>query len=464
MTGVVLRAGAATDVGRLRTINQDRFVLLPNRDLFIVADGMGGHQGGEVASRLAVETLQVAYQDATADALTEAITAANHRIRNEGDADPDLRGMGTTLVALALMPEEPDPDEPFDDDDAEPPQHLLIANVGDSRGYLFRDGSLTQLTEDHSVVADLVREGSISPEEAEVHPQRNIVTRVLGVYETVEVDLWPVDPIGHDRYLLCSDGLFNEVSADQISSVLRRLDDPNEAASELVRLANEGGGRDNITVVIVDVVDDGGVAEAASAALAGEGSGSASGPAPAASDADGDLAGFTTALPTVDPGEGLREDDLDSVRTGRPSRRQRRAERRARRSQRSRLTWRVLLFSVLVLAVIGGAVATVQWYGTSTYYLSFDEDEVVIFQGRPGGLLWIDPELEERTGVDRADVPDRYLSDIDAGDEQPSLAKARQRVANIERDIDEAGGPDSTTSTTRSTTTTTAGTTTTQAN
>ena len=120
------------------------------------------------------------------------------------------------------------------------------------------------------MVADLVREGRITAEEAEVHPQRNIVTRVLGVYETVDVDLWPVDPVAGDRFLLCSDGLFNEVGADQIGSVLRRLDDPTEAAAELVRLANEGGGRDNITVVVVDVVDDGGVARAASAALAGE--------------------------------------------------------------------------------------------------------------------------------------------------------------------------------------------------
>ena len=115
-----------------------------------------------------------------------------------------------------------------------------------------------------------MREGRITAEEAEVHPQRNIVTRVLGVYETVEVDLWPVDPVAGDRFLLCSDGLFNEVGDDQIGSVLRRLADPTEAAAELVRLANEGGGRDNITVVVVDVVDDGGVAEAASAALAGE--------------------------------------------------------------------------------------------------------------------------------------------------------------------------------------------------
>jgi PPM family protein phosphatase len=440
MTGVVLRAGAATDVGRLRTINQDSFLLMPERDLFIVADGMGGHQGGEVASRLAVDTLQSSYDDPTADALTGAIALANDRIRNEGDADPDLRGMGTTVVALALMPEEPDPDEPVDDGPR--PQHLLIANVGDSRGYLFRDGSLTQLTEDHSVVADLVRDGRITTEEAEVHPQRNIVTRVLGVYDSVDVDLWPVDPVVRDRYLLCSDGLFNEVGTDQIGSVLRRLDDPNEAAAELVRLANEGGGRDNITAVVVDVLDDGGVAEAASAAIAD------------------DPAGFGSAVGGRGRGR-LSEDDLDSVRSAGPSRKERRAERRSRRTQRTRLTWRALLFTVLVLAVIGGALATIQWYGTSTYYVAFDGDEVVIYQGRPGGILWVDPELEERTGIDRADVPERNVPAILAGNEQPSLAKAREFVSNIERDIAERD--DSPSTSTTSTTSTTAGSTTTQA-
>jgi protein phosphatase len=455
MSGVVLRAGAATDVGRLRTVNEDSFLLVPERDLFVVADGMGGHQGGEVASNLAVETLHVAYREPTAESLSHAIEVANHRIRNEGDADPDLRGMGTTVVALALIPEEPDPNAPDDEDEGERPQHLLLANVGDSRGYLFRDGTLAQLTEDHSVVADLVRDGRISAEEAEVHPQRNIVTRVLGVYETVDVDLWPVDPVQHDRYLLCSDGLFNEVGVDQISAVLRRLGDPNEAAAELVRLANEGGGRDNITVVIVDVVDDGGVAEAASAALAGDRSGlQGTPPSAAAADLD-DPAGFTTAMPAVSQSEGLSDEQLDSVLTPRPSRK----ERRAARGPRTRITWRVLLFVLLVLGVIGGALVTIQWYGTSTYYVAFDDDEVVIFQGRPGGILWVDPELQERTGIARADVPSRYVAALEAGNEQPSLGEAQQVVDNIARDIDDTAGAAD-----RTTTTTTAGTTTTQAN
>ena len=444
---IVLKAGAATDVGRLRTVNQDSYVLLPERGLYVVADGMGGHQGGEVASQLAVETLQLAYQDSTADSLADAIAVANHRIRNEGDRDPDLRGMGTTVVAVALMPEEPDLDDDTEPADPDGPLHLLIANVGDSRGYLFRDSALLQITEDHSIVADLVREGRITADEAEVHPQRNIVTRVLGVYETVEADLWPVDPVRGDRYLLCSDGLFNEVSSDQITAVLRRLADPQEAADELVRLANAGGGRDNITVVLLDVVDDGGIAEAASVALADE-------PARRAPAASRDLAGFSSALPEVDAHEVAPASALEPVL----SRRQRRAERKAVKQRRTRFTWRFALFLLLVVGVMGGAVATIQWYGTSTYFVGFDGDEVAIFQGRPGGLLWIDPEVQTATGIDRQDVPETYLPGLVAGNEQPSLARAAALVANIKRDRDELVDTTSPTSTTGTTTTTAAGT------
>ena len=408
-----LRAGATTDVGRVRTINQDSFLVLDDRGLYAVADGMGGHQGGEVASTLAVEALRATFVGGTSDALAEAIEEANLRIHERGEADPDLQGMGTTVVAVAVV----------EDDDG---GSLLIANVGDSRGYLFRDGDLTQLTEDHSMVADLVREGRITEAEAEVHPQRNIVTRVLGVYDQVDIDLWPVDVVRGDRLLLCSDGLFNEVAADQTASVLRRLSDPQEAADELVRLANEGGGRDNITVLVVDVVDDGGVAEAASSALAGEASGLTS---------DGpDLAGFSTAS---DREPGPAGDDADPA----PAR----AE---RVPLRSRLSWRVVGFGLLLVAVIGGAFATIQWYGTGAYYVGFDRDEVVIYQGRPGGVLWIDPTVEDRTGIDRDDVPERVFAAIEEGSQQASLHDARVYVSNVKRDIDRTTTTTSTTSTT----------------
>ena len=182
MSGVVLRAGAATDVGRVRTINQDAYVLLPDRDLFAVADGMGGHQGGEVASRLAVETLQVAYQDPPPTRSTEAIAVANHRIRNEGDADPDLRGMGTTVVALALVPDEPDPDAPDGDDAARAPRSSPTSATAAPTSSATASSCSSPRTTAWSPTSCAT--GRITAEEAEVHPQRNIVTRVLGVYET----------------------------------------------------------------------------------------------------------------------------------------------------------------------------------------------------------------------------------------------------------------------------------------
>jgi serine/threonine protein phosphatase PrpC len=411
---VVLRTGVATDTGRVRSVNEDSYMLLPDQGLWVVADGMGGAQAGDVASQMAIETLRSCYLEPTIDALVDAMAEANRRIHEAAGQASELKGMGTTTVAIALVPEEPDPDHPeIAPDDVQ--QVLLVINVGDSRAYLFRDGSLTQLTEDHSVVAELVRDGRISQEEADAHPQRNIITRVLGVYPQVKADIWPVDPIRGDRYLLCSDGLFNEVGDDQMASVLRRLEDPNEAADELVRLAVEGGGRDNVTVIVLDVVDDGGQAQRASRALSG------------------DLAGFSSA---VDRRDRLSDDELDGVRSRtKGSRSERRAERKAAKTGRTRVTWRVLLFTVLLLAVVGGAFATIQWYGTSTYYVGFDGDEVTIFQGRPGGLLWIDPKLEDGTGILRDEVPERYLDALEAGHQQSSLAQARRYVSNIERDI-----------------------------
>src|ERR687898_1377275 len=252
-----LRWGGATNVGRVRTINEDNYMARDDVGLWAVADGMGGHRGGEVASEIACAALGQAFADRTVEGLVDAIEHANAAVFDAAAGNPDLGGMGTTVVALAVV------DEGGDD-------VLAVANVGDSRVYRLAGSDLDQLTEDHSLVADLVRQGSLSPEEAAVHPQRNIVTRVLGVYDRVPVDTLTVEPVAGDRYVLCSDGLFNEVPEPDISAVLHRLDDPADAAKELVRLAVEGGGRDNITVVVVDVIDDGGGAGEASQALTEE--------------------------------------------------------------------------------------------------------------------------------------------------------------------------------------------------
>jgi len=442
-----LRWGGATDVGRVRSNNQDQYVARDDVGLWAVADGMGGHRGGEVASEIACDTLARVFDRHTVEGLVDAIEQANQAVYQAGNRDPELSGMGTTVVALAVV-------------DHEGEELLGIANVGDSRVYRYSGGELDQMTVDHSLVADLVREGSLSPDEAAVHPQRNILTRVLGVYDDVPVDAVAVEPRHGDRYVLCSDGLFNEVSEMALSAVLRRLADPGDAAAELVRQALEGGGRDNVTVVVVDVVDDGGRAEAASAALAADGSGlrAAPSPSPAYADQTGSGAARHTrrgprpAGDRDDDGYAADEDDGDEDDAEGPSARHQR--------KRRRITWRVVLFFLLIVGLVGGAFATIQWYGRSTYFVGFDGENVAIFKGRPGGLLWLNPELVETTDLARDRVPPARVNDITEGQEQSSLAEARRYVANVTRQADQLD-PQTTTTRPGTTTTTRPGTTTT---
>ena len=436
MPGASFRFGATTDVGRVRTVNQDSWLSRPEVGLYVVADGMGGHQGGEVASSMAVDVIGREYDEPGSDALVDALRRANDVIHDRGEQDPNLRGMGTTAVAAIVV--EGDPAS------GGAPQ-VVVANIGDSRCYLYRAGELEQLTDDHSMVADLVREGRISPEEAETHPQRNIVTRVLGVYEDIDVDLFPVDAARGDRFLLCSDGLFNEVSEAQIAAVLRRLEDPQEAADELVRLANDGGGRDNITVLLLDVVDDAGAAATASAGVGGS--------AAATKAHEVDLAGFETATepPAAAPPKVTVPAPAEAA--PKPTPKQPKPAR-----QRSRITWRVVVFVLALFVVLGGAYLLVVWYGTNAYFVSFEDDHVAIYQGRPGGLLWIEPELEEETEIERKDVPDQYVTSLEDGQEYSTLEGAEAFVANLteQAGLDpETGEPTTTTTTTERPTTTT---------
>jgi protein phosphatase len=234
-----LRPGGATDTGNVRVTNQDR--LLVDGDLVAVADGMGGHQAGEVASQLAIQVLREGFAaDPTATGLVAAVHAANRAVWESGEADPGLRGMGTTIAAVALVT-----------DDGE--ERLAVVNVGDSRAYLLHDGELRRLTADHSLVAELVRAGQISEAEARTHPRRNILTRVLGVAEEIEPFVAWAAPVRGDRLLLCSDGLFNELDEPEITAVLTTVAEPGAAAGRLVELANDHGGNDNITAVVLDI-------------------------------------------------------------------------------------------------------------------------------------------------------------------------------------------------------------------
>ena len=241
-----LRWGATTHLGRVRQGNEDAFMACPN--LFVVADGMGGHNAGEVASAIAVATLSSGARNGVSSPsdLGLLIRGANAAIYAASSANSDQRGMGTTITALARV-------NTIDSENGDRFE-VVIANVGDSRTYLMRDHELSRVTLDHSYVQALVNEGFISQNEARTHPRRNIVTRALGIEAEVDVDITIVEVRHGDRFVLCSDGLVDEADDEEITTVLYSHETAQMAAEDLVTLANDHGGRDNTTVIVVDVV------------------------------------------------------------------------------------------------------------------------------------------------------------------------------------------------------------------
>jgi PPM family protein phosphatase len=309
-----LRWGAATHPGQVRMNNEDAYAA--DDGMWVVADGMGGHLAGEVASAYTIDALRSANRVGITSSgdLVDAVQQANDTIRHEAQTNPGRRGMGTTVTALAVMhhPENP---------------QLVVANVGDSRTYLWRDGQLLPVTVDHSYVQELVSGGEITIEEARTHPRRNIVTRALGIEPGVVVDTWTLAAVRGDRYILCSDGLVDEVADDEIAAVVAAESDPQQAAERLVAVANDHGGRDNVTVIVVDVVDGDEFAPPAPAVPAAEPIAPAT---PSTEDdtarinrtlqidaviADGDVAAAALAASTTDPTEptGLPLPDAPAV-------------------------------------------------------------------------------------------------------------------------------------------------------
>ena len=249
-----VRFAGETDVGRKRDHNEDAVYLPENERIAIVADGMGGHASGEVASRMAVDTV-VDYFAQTADyqpltwpykvdrglradtnRLTTAIMLANLEIHERAQRDSGCKGMGTTLVATYFL------------DDT-----VVVGHVGDSRVYRFRDGKLVQLTEDHSLINDYIKMKRVTEEEAENWPHKNVIVRALGMKDTVQVDSIVVEPKVGDCYLLCSDGLSGMLTDDQMAHILVTEPDLNKAVDKLIDGANQNGGIDNITVVLARI-------------------------------------------------------------------------------------------------------------------------------------------------------------------------------------------------------------------
>ncbi|MCC8080665.1 MAG: Stp1/IreP family PP2C-type Ser/Thr phosphatase [Lachnospiraceae bacterium] len=238
-----MKTCSLTDIGIRREMNQDYFFSseepvgsLPN--LFIVADGMGGHRAGELASRCAVETMafsaRTAQETDTIGILTACVTQANAGLNQYAKEHPETRGMGTTIVAAVLNG-----------------RRLTTINVGDSRLYLIGD-RIRQITRDHSLVQEMVRMGEMDEESARVHPDKNIITRAVGVAPFVDIDIFESDVEPGERILLCSDGLTNMVTDEEILRILNEDRDLDTKTEDLVELANHNGGRDNITVIIID--------------------------------------------------------------------------------------------------------------------------------------------------------------------------------------------------------------------
>ena len=234
---MLARYTGVTDPGRRRRRNEDAYVCVP--PLFAIADGMGGAQAGEVASGLAAAVLEEATGDERGeDRVASLIQEANRRVYLRSSEDATTSGMGTTMT-VALV----------DDSDGT----IAFGHVGDSRAYRVRGGELEQLTDDHSLVGELVRGGRLSPEEAETHPQRSVITRALGTEPDVDIDTFTVDAEPDDIYLLCSDGLTDMISAHEILGLVKAGGDLDDIARGLVNAANVGGGEDNITVVLFQI-------------------------------------------------------------------------------------------------------------------------------------------------------------------------------------------------------------------
>jgi serine/threonine protein phosphatase PrpC len=341
-----------SDVGRQRSTNEDSLVMAP--PFFAVADGMGGAKAGEVASGLAVKVFEEEEESKEpAEAqLSRILQEANRRIFELSTGDESRRGMGTTLTAAKLA-----------DGD------VSLAHVGDSRAYRLRDGALEQITKDHSLVAELERSGQISPEAAERHPQRSIITRALGPEPDVEVDTYTVPGRPGDVFLLCSDGLTGMVSDDEVASILRGADSLAAAADELVRAANQSGGKDNITVVLFSLED-----------VAAEDEGEQPAPAPDETVA-GDLhaTDLAAAAPETDPGPSAPPRPAAADRPEPTA-----VEPSPLRPRRRRSRLRLAFTSLVALVVVGAVVAGLYAASRQVYFVGTNEAGLVtLYRGLP---------------------------------------------------------------------------------
>ncbi len=398
---LLLEHHGTTDPGKVRKNNEDSILVGTGRDetLFVVADGIGGFEAGEVASSIAIEVLK---EVVPSESMEDAIGEANRRILDAARGDEKLSNMGTTVVAMRFGVREEEP-------------VAEISHVGDSRAYLLRDGTLRPLTEDHSLVAELVRSGDLTRAQASEHPQKNLITRALGAEDEVEVDtiVLPVEP--GDRLLLCSDGLTDMVPEPKMLDLLASSPEgPEKASHTLVRAALDAGGADNVTVVIVDVKEE---------------------EPPATPPRRGDTQEMRPVTPEEADDTGGAERRLESGNQGARARARERAaaRKRARSHQKRGRSGRTLVAFVRVLAValvLAAALTPVYLWSQSRYFLGFDEGEVVLYRGLPYAPV-LNEEVQ-RTGLEESEVQERYRDEI----EEHRLYSSEEQVENVVNDLE----------------------------
>ena len=392
------RSAAVSDRGRKRRRNEDAYVCEP--PLFAVADGMGGAQAGEIASRLAAAAVR---EGSVADVapeqhVTALIQEANRRIYERSSADEAATGMGTTMTVALVQDRE-----------------VTIGHVGDSRAYLIRGGRLQQVTDDHSLVAELVRSGKLSPEEAETHPQRSVITRVLGTEPDVDVDTFTVATDPGDLFLICSDGLTSMIDDTEILAVVEQHRDDLDAASKaLVRAANRGGGEDNITIVFFEI------------AGAGEDTAEITGDGRPADDEDtlSELEG-TPAVGVAEPAAQRPLDEADWAERLQPAPARRRFGRGA------------VLGLIAAAALVAIATAVALFALSRAHFVGAEKDgHVAVYQGVPWDIVgdlrlyrtvYVSPLLAAQlTRAERRRLFDHELT---------TEADARARITQYEREI-----------------------------
>jgi PPM family protein phosphatase len=395
---LALRYAARSDVGLIREINEDSGYAGPR--LLVIADGVGGHAAGEVASSVAVGVLATLDEDSPGgdllDRLSTAVHAANSHLRAMVGGDPELSGMGTTVTALLRAG-----------------SRFGLVHVGDSRGYLLRDGQLQQITRDHTFVQTLVDEGRITAEEADHHPQRNLITNALDGREDVELDLSVRETRAGDRYLLCSDGLSSVVSEETLRDTLAAGVSTDVAVEQLVELALKGGGPDNITAIVADVVE----VETRPPSAVPVTVGAAAEGAVKHDRTDTPAAKAAALRPAPEDGE---DDDFEVGGTG-------------HRHRRSRL---LLLLLVLLALAAAGTFGAYRWSQTQ-YYVGAEGSSVAIFRGltQDVGPLRTS-RLYRDEDIALADLPDYQQERVRADIATDDLADAERIVGRLRQQAD----------------------------